>query len=76
MTRDERLDQATADLSAHEPYFAPTYQAARTLLRSALFGAFVIKWQGATVRDGHCGCQGRCECLHEVAYRIYQHATP
>lgn len=72
ITRDERLDRATAALAAKEPYRAPTYQAARALLNSAICGAYVIKWQGAKVSHGCCGCAGKTECLHELAYKIYQ----
>lgn len=72
MTRDEQLDAAAAALSAAEPYFAPSYRAARALLRSAICGADVLKWaNGATCQDGRCGCMGRTECLHEVSYKLY-----
>ena len=72
MTQIERLDLATTQRIALEPYFAASWQAARNLLRSAVLGADVIKWaNGRTCQNGHCGCQGRTRCLHEMAFTIY-----
>lgn len=72
MTRSQRLDHATAILCAYETYFADSYRAARALLNSAIFGADVLKFpNGIECRDGHCGCQGKTECLHEIAFKIY-----
>ena len=72
MTQIERLDLALVQRIAREPYFAESWRAARNLLRSAVLGADVIKWaNGCECRGGHCGCQGRTRCLHEMSYILY-----
>jgi len=72
MTRNQRLDAACRALEAKEPYFAPSFAAARALLRTATFGADMIRFpRGIVCRDGRCGCLGATECLHEVGYRMY-----
>jgi hypothetical protein len=70
MSRDERLDQALALRIAREPYFAEEWRAARNLLRSAIYGADLLRWGGRVV-TGRCGCAGRCQCLHEMAFQLY-----
>lgn len=72
MTRDERLDEACAIRCQQEPYFAPCWRSARALLRGAIFGADRLRFaNGIEVHDGHCGCQGLTQCLHERAYQLY-----
>ena len=71
-----RLDQHLAALCAREPYFAPSFAAARVLLNASRVGNGSLMWSsGARCGARGCSCGDR-GCLHAVAWRLYQGGRP
>lgn len=68
------FDRNAAALTAREPYFAPTFESARSLLDAAHAGNGGLHWSTGAVCGPHgCSC-GDKACLHQVSWRIYSHA--
>jgi hypothetical protein len=74
MTKNEALafDRNLALLCERERYFAPSFQAARTLMDAVTVGAGGLTFpSGAVAGPLGCTCGNRA-CLHQVAWRIFE----
>lgn len=70
MLTQQRIDRNLATLTAKEPFFAETYEAARALLHHCYTGNGGLHFSGAVCGPQGCSC-GQPACLHRIAFRLY-----